>query len=109
MQMTGKIQPALTLWRMVIVLLLATGLRFYWLETQSLVFDESWSLAVSSADWNTLFRAVLSSGVHPPLFYVLHKGSLFLWGTSEFGQRFAAAIFSILSVALIYRAGTYDM
>ena len=28
-----------------------------------------------------------------------------LWGTLEFGQRFSAAIFSILSVALGYKAG----
>jgi uncharacterized membrane protein len=105
MQPGNKIQRLPELWGMVIILILAAGLRLPWLEAQSLVFDESWSLAVSSADWNTLFRAVLSSGVHPPLFYVIHKSTLALWGGSEFGQRFATAMFSILSVALIYRAG----
>lgn len=87
------------------VVLLATWLRLPSLGVQSIAFDESYSLVVGQADWPTLFEAILSDGVHPPLFYILHKGALALWGTSEFGQRFSAAIFSILSVALGYKAG----
>lgn len=87
------------------ILLLATGLRLPWLGAQSIAFDEAFSLAVGLADWPTLFQAILSDGVHPPLFYAIHKGALALWGISEFGQRFSAAAFSIVGVALVYRAG----
>ncbi len=87
------------------ILLLATLLRLPWLPVQSIAFDESFSLVVGLAPWPTLFEAILSDGVHPPLFYVIHKGALALWGTSEFGQRFLAAVFSILAVALVYKTG----
>ena len=87
------------------LLLLATLLRFPQLQAQSIAFDESFSLVVGQADWPLLFQAILSDGVHPPLFYMIHKVALGLWGISEFGQRFLVAGFSILSVALAYRAG----
>src|SRR5687768_14791043 len=100
-----ELRSTTALWLMVAILLLATCLRLPWLKAQSIAFDESFSLAVGSANWPVLFQAVLSDGVHPPLFYIIHKGALALWGISEFGQRFLAAVFSILSVALIYWAG----
>jgi uncharacterized membrane protein len=103
--LADELRSTTALWLMVVILLLATCLRLPWLKAQSIAFDESFSLAVGSANWPVLFQAVLSDGVHPPLFYIIHKGALALWGISEFGQRFLAAVFSILSVALIYWAG----
>lgn len=90
---------------MVAIILVATLLRLPWLSAQSIAFDESFSLAVGQADWPTLFQVILSDGVHPPLFYVIHKGALTLWGAAPFGQRFLAALFSIVGVPLIYWAG----
>jgi uncharacterized membrane protein len=86
-------------------MLLATLLRLPFLGTQSIAFDESFSLAVGSAEWPLLFQAILSDGVHPPLFYALQKDALALWGTSEFGQRFMAAVFSLLGLPLLYQVG----
>ena len=97
--------PALFAKAMIAVTLLAALLRLLWLDLQSIAFDESFSLVVGRADLPTLMRALLSDGVHPPLFYLVHKGGLALWGTSEFGQRFLTAAFSILAVPLIFRAG----
>lgn len=105
--MSDNVKPTLNHfhWAMIAIILLATLLRLPWLGAQSIAFDESFSLAVGQADWSTLFRAILSDGVHPPLFYVIHKGALFLWGDAPFGQRFLAAFFSIIGVPLIYWAG----
>ena len=94
-----------TLWLMILILLLSSLLRLSWLSEQSIAFDESFSLVVSLAEWPILFEAILSDGVHPPLFYILHKGALAIWGGTEFGQRFSAALFGIISVALVYKAG----
>jgi 4-amino-4-deoxy-L-arabinose transferase-like glycosyltransferase len=80
-------------------------LRWPTLADQSIAFDESFSLAVGQADWPLLFQAILSDGVHPPLFYTLHKVALALYGSSEFGQRFMAAAFSLLGLPLIYQLG----
>jgi uncharacterized membrane protein len=92
-------------WPPVGLVLLAAALRLPWLGAQSIAFDESFSLAVARADWPLLFEATLSDGVHPPLFYILHKANLALFGGSEFGQRFGAAGFSLLGVALLFWAG----
>jgi 4-amino-4-deoxy-L-arabinose transferase-like glycosyltransferase len=90
---------------MIGITLLGTLLRLLLLDRQNIAFDESFSLVVGLADWPTLFQAILSDGVHPPFFYVLHKGALTLWGVSEFGQRFSAAVFSLISIPLCYRGG----
>jgi hypothetical protein len=90
---------------MILVALLAAFLRLLGFGAQSIAFDEGYSLAVGSADWPTLFQATLSSGVHPPFFYILYKIVLPLWGTSEFGARFIAVVFGLLAVPLTYRLG----
>ena len=90
---------------MIGITLLGTLLRLLLLDRQNIAFDESFSLVVGLADWPTLFQAILSDGVHPPFFYILHKGALTLWGVSEFGQRFSAAVLSLISIPLCYRGG----
>ncbi|RME41705.1 MAG: hypothetical protein D6796_15505 [Caldilineae bacterium] len=83
----------------------AMALRLVGLDWQSIAFDEGFSLAVSSSPWPLLFRAILSDGVHPPLFYVLFKFALALYGKTEFGARFLTAVFSVAAVPLLYRLG----
>lgn len=102
------VRPRLTRrpWGMLVgIILLAALLRLPWLGTQSIAFDESFSLAVGQAEWPLLFQAILADGVHPPLFYILHKGALALYGESEFGQRFMTAVFSLLGLPLVYQLG----
>ncbi|MBN1221447.1 MAG: glycosyltransferase family 39 protein [Anaerolineae bacterium] len=90
---------------LIAIVLLAAVLRWPVLTRQSIAFDESFSLVVGLADWPTLFRALLSDGVHPPFFYVIHKSALALYGVSEFGQRFGAAGFSLISIPLVFQSG----
>ncbi len=92
-------------WAMLGIILLATLLRLPWLGGQSIAFDEGYSIAVGSAAWPTLFQATLSSGVHPPLFYISYKLILPLWGITEFGARFGTFIFGLLTVPLLYKLG----
>lgn len=95
-----------TYWPAVVgIILLAALIRLLFLDVQSIAFDESFSLAVGSTSWPLLFQAILSDGVHPPLFYALHKVALTIWGHSEFGQRFLAAVFSLLGLPILYQLG----
>ncbi len=80
-------------------------LRLPILTRQSIAFDEGFSLAVSSKPLPVLLKVILSDGVHPPLFYMLFKGALALFGTTEFGARFFPAVLSILGVAAIFLLG----
>jgi uncharacterized membrane protein len=92
-------------WAMVAIVLLAVVVRLPSLEGQSVSFDEAYSIAVGSASWPVLFQATLVSGVHPPLFYIIYKPALFLWGTTEFGGRFLGVVASLLTIAAIFRLG----
>jgi 4-amino-4-deoxy-L-arabinose transferase-like glycosyltransferase len=92
-------------WTLILLLWLAAALRWVGLMNQSISFDESFSLVVGQANWPIFFQALLSDGIHPPFFYVVHKIALATMGTTEFGQRFLVAVFSVLAVALIYRTG----
>lgn len=97
--------PLLT-WSLLLgVMLVATLLRLPRLALQSVAFDEGYSLAVGSAAWPTLFQATLSSGVHPPLFYIIYKTVLPLWGPSEFGGRFVVVIAGLLTIPCLYQLG----
>lgn len=92
-------------WVMVGIILLAALLRLSSLDTQGLTYDEALSVAVGSATWPILFQATLASGVHPPLFYILDKMALSMWGTTEFGARFLTIVSGLLVIPLVYRLG----
>ena len=93
------------LWRTLLPLLilwLAFGLRLYRLDFQSIWWDEGHSLFVAGrpiADIPTL----PAMDVHPPAYFVL----LHLWqnltGSSVFALRYLSVIFSLLTVALLWR------
>lgn len=68
-----------------------------------MLWDEGWSLGLSSLPWGEINR-ITALDVHPPLYYYLLK----LWmalGTSEFAVRFLSVIFGTLTVPLTYIAG----
>lgn len=104
--LSSRKQSFQTHWPVVVgIILLAALIRLLFLDMQNIAFDESFSLAVGSTNWPLLFQAILSDGVHPPLFYALHKVALSIWGNSEFGQRFMAAVFSLLGLPILYQLG----
>lgn len=83
--------------------LLAFGLRIYRLAGPTLLWDEGWSLGLSSLPWGEINR-ITALDVHPPLYYYLLK----LWltiGKSEFVMRFLSAVLGTLTVPLAYAAG----
>lgn len=90
---------------LLIVLITAFFTRFNVLGRQNIAFDEGFSLAVAQAPWAVAFNAILSDGVHPPLFYALLKLMTGLYGFTEFGARFIIAVFSVAGVAILYRLG----
>ncbi|MDY7039294.1 MAG: glycosyltransferase family 39 protein, partial [Chloroflexota bacterium] len=95
---------AIILALLVVILLLAFGLRVHRLDAQSVWWDEglaAWAARqdlASSATW-------CASDVHPPLyFWMLHFWRLGS-GDSEFGLRFLSVGCGVLAVAVLYRLG----
>lgn len=86
------------------ILLLATALRFYRLDAQSLWYDEGNSARMAERGVADILRAA-AADVHPPGYYLILSGWRSALGDSEFALRSLSALLGILTVALVYRLG----
>ena len=83
------------------LLILAAGLRFHLLGTQSLWNDEGSSYVQALRPFGEIaYNAGLD--IHPPGYYWLLAGWRLLAGTSEFALRSLSAFASLLSIAFAY-------
>jgi mannosyltransferase len=99
-QMPKVLRAALLL----LILLLAVGLRFHRLGAQSLWNDEGTSVAVAQRDLVTIAHDA-AHDIHPPLYYWLLSGWVRLFGTSEAAVRSFSALLGVVLVALTYALG----
>ncbi|HEY58052.1 MAG TPA: glycosyltransferase family 39 protein [Anaerolineae bacterium] len=79
---------------------LALGLRAWRLGSQSLWFDETFTVFIARKPWLEGLRILVADGVHPPLFYWIEKIFLSL-GQREALVRLPAMLFGVLSVPLL--------
>jgi hypothetical protein len=86
------------------ILLLATGLRFYRLDTQSFWNDEGNAARAAERSIPLILEAA-EGDIHPPGYYLLLHFWRGLVGESEFSLRALSALCSILTVALTYGLG----
>ncbi len=86
---------------LVLLTLLALGLRLYRLDGQSLWYDEAFSVYLARMDL-TEITARTAADIQPPLYYYLLHGWIQLFGDSEFSVRSLSALFGIMSVPLAY-------
>lgn len=84
-----------------LVALVAFGLRVYALGAESLWYDEAFSVILARADLVTAQR-MLAADVHPPLYFLLLRAAMALWGSSEFAARFTSLIPGVLLTPLMW-------
>jgi mannosyltransferase len=89
---------------LLLILLLAFGLRFYRLDAQSLWNDEGTSVAVAQRDLATIADDA-ASDIHPPLYYWLLSVWVRLFGVEEGAVRSLSALLGVVLVALTYGLG----
>ena len=87
-----------------LVLLLAFGLRVAGLDRQSLWYDEGVSAYLTTLPIAEMTRWT-AEDIQPPLYYYLLAGWAGAFGHSEAALRWLSVLFSLLTVALAYRAG----
>lgn len=95
MTLRRYVWPLLILW-------LAFGLRLYRLEAQSIWWDEGHSIFVAAHPL-TEIPTLPAMDVHPPAYFALLHVWIALTGQSEFALRYLSVIFSLLSLALLWR------
>lgn len=88
-----------------LVVLVAFVLRVHRLDTASLRGDESFTVLFSAYPLPELIEGIRSIEPNPPLYYLLLRGAMALWGHSDFVTRFVSVLFGVLAVPLLYRLG----
>ena len=73
-------------------------LRLWNLTDSCLWFDEIFGVHAARMDWGNLFWFVAQDLIHPPLFYVLLKIWITVFGESLFWLRFFPVLFSALAL-----------
>lgn len=89
----------------VLLLVAAFALRLYRLDGQSLWYDEAFSVWLGQDGFRELMSRVANVDNHPPLFALLLKLGMSMWGSGEFGARFLSAAANTLAVAGFVRLG----
>ncbi len=89
---------------LLLILLLALGLRFYRLDAQSLWNDEGTSVALAHRDPVTIARDA-AQDIHPPLYYWVLSCWVRLLGDTEGAVRSLSALLGVALVALTYALG----
>lgn len=93
---------------LLLILLVAWGIRTYRLGAQELRGDEagSWSFVVHETGPITLVQRIIIEGdPHPPLHYWILQGWVRVFGESEWALRMPSALLSLLMVASLYQFG----
>lgn len=92
---------------LLLILLLAFGLRVYRLDYQELRGDESFGYFFVQRSYNGIIKATIElAEPHPVGSYYVLKGWLGVAGDSEFALRFPSVWFSVLAAALTLRLAT---
>jgi 4-amino-4-deoxy-L-arabinose transferase-like glycosyltransferase len=86
---------------LLVVLLLAFGLRVYHLDFQSLWADEGISLVRSRLPYNEMIRTLPAE--HVPGYWLLLRAWVSLAGVTDFALRYLSLLPSVLAIALGYR------
>lgn len=91
----------------VLILILASAMRLYHLEYQSVWLDEIASIteANPAVKWADLEITIVTSDPHPQLYYILLKCSFLFFGYTIFVARLLSAIIGVLGVFSIYLLG----
>ena len=88
----------------VIILTICIYLRLINIISEQLWEDEAISIAIASSSNNNFWKAVIGD-IHPPLYYIILRGWIFIFGHSVFSCRLLSAIFSILTLPILYLTG----
>ena len=85
-----------------LILLLAFGLRLYRLDFQSIWWDEGHSIFVATHSLSQI-PTLPAMDVHPPAYFALLHVWMAVAGEREFALRYLSVVFSLLTIALIWR------
>jgi len=90
----------------VFILLVGILIRFYKISALSIWTDEGISVKLAKSSLANIV-AYSAADVHPPLYYIILKYWIFIFGSNEVAVRSLSAIFGSISLFLIYAISRY--
>jgi 4-amino-4-deoxy-L-arabinose transferase-like glycosyltransferase len=90
---------------LLVIVLVAWGIRLYHLGWSSLWVDEGFSFSVGNGGIQSILTTLPREDRHPPLHYLLLWLTMRAFGSSEFSLRLLSAAAGLVGVPLIYRIG----
>lgn len=100
----GRKPPSIWWMIIVLIILVAAGVRFYDLGAQSLWSDEGNSYVQSTRTLPAIIENA-ANDIHPPGYYMLLAGWRLLAGESEFALRALSAFAGVITVAASFAVG----
>ena len=85
----------------VAVLAVAVAVRAHRLSFSGLSSDEAFSWRLAQYGWSEIVRRA-AADVHPPLYFLLLKAWLGIWGTSAVSLRGLSVVLGLATVAVVY-------
>lgn len=92
---------------LLLIVLLATVLRIYHVDFQSMWLDELYTMAVTNPDltWGQFHKEIVTRESFPFLYFILIKGFCFLFGYSSLVARMVSVLAGIFGVYASYLLG----
>lgn len=90
----------------IFILLVGTFIRFYKISALSIWTDEGISVKLAKSSLANIV-AYSAADVHPPLYYIVLKYWIFIFGSNEIAIRSLSAILGSISLLLIYAIARY--
>lgn len=87
---------------LLLIILMAFGVRIYQLGAQSLWYDEGVTWYLTRFSLPELVRWT-AADIQPPLYYLLEWGAVRFFGQTEFALRYLSVVFGVLSVPLMWQ------
>jgi mannosyltransferase len=84
-----------------VILVIAVFLRWYNLGTESIVLDEAASIKESAMT----IQGMAAHSNQPPLYFLLLRGWMAVFGTTEVALRSLSAVFGVLAVGVVFMVG----
>jgi mannosyltransferase len=100
----GYLAPVSDTHWLILITLLAMGLRLFRLGQQSFWLDESVSFVRAIVPLQASVENILAIGVHVPLYFLLLR-PVALIGQSETILRFPSVVLAVLSIPMMYQVG----
>jgi 4-amino-4-deoxy-L-arabinose transferase-like glycosyltransferase len=87
------------------IVLIGLFLRVYQVGTQSIWYDEAWSILASKLAVPQIMVEITAGDVEPPLYYFLLHYWMMVFGTSASAVRLLSVLFGVLAIPMIYVVG----